>query len=281
MTAVADPSPESPERPAPLPIPAREHRLVDEIGEIVRFTVTTLRELPLAVKYPTELLRQVSKIITGSAVVVFALLLIDGVLVGEIGHYLLGQIGAQSYVGLFAAAGTLKGSAPIFFGYMVAAKIGCGFAAELGAMQINEEVDAMKVMGIPIGPYLVGTRVLAFMIAAPFLWLIGIGICFYANYVTNVVMLGSVSAGGYTDVFWSFTTPTDFAVRSLLWACGPAVLVVIVSCFYGMTAKGGPVGVGENTAKSMVANVVLVSVLGAGILFQLIYGTTIVVPIAN
>lgn len=279
MTAVADhaPPPPAPEAPAA----PRRRRLPDEIGEIVRFTGTTLVELPQALRYPTEVIRQLAKIITGSAVVIFALMLVDGVLVGEIGHYLLGQIGAQSYVGLFAAAGTLKGSAPIFFGYMVAAKIGCGYAAELGAMRINEEIDAMKVMGIPEGPYLVGTRVLAFIIAAPFLWLIGIGICFYANYVTNVDMLGSVSAGGYTDVLWAFTTPTDFAVRSLLWAVLPAVLVVIVACYYGMTASGGPVGVGANTAKSMVANVVLVSVLGAGIMFQFIYGTTVVVPIAN
>lgn len=280
MTVVAEPASPAPAA-GPLPIPQRGRRLPDEIGDIVRFTGLTLYELPQALRYPTEVLRQLAKIITGSSLVIFALMLVDGILVGEIGHYLLGQIGAQSYVGLFAAAGTLKGSAPIFFGYMVAAKIGCGYAAELGAMRINEEIDAMKVMGIPEGPYLVGTRVLAFLIAAPFLWLIGIGICFYANYVTNVDMLGSVSAGGYTDVLWAFTTPTDFALRSLVWACLPSALVVIVACYYGMTASGGPVGVGANTAKSMVANVVLVSVLGAGIMFQLIYGTTVVVPIAN
>lgn len=274
-----------PDKIAPSPtvpdVGAQTRRLVDEIGEIVRFIGSTFVELPQALRFPSEVMRQLARIILGSSLVIWTMLLIDGVLVGQIGHYLLGQIGAQSYVGLFAAAGTLKGSAPIFFGFIIAAKIGCGFAAEIGAMRINEELDAMKVMGIPVGPYVVGTRVLAMIIAVPFLWLIGIGICFYANYVTNVPLLGSVSSGGYTSVLWAFTTPTDFAIRGLIWASIPAILAVIISCYYGMTASGGPVGVGENTARSMVANVVLVAVLGAGIMFQLIYGTTVVVPIAN
>lgn len=275
---------QEPEKISPLSIPespVAKMRLVDEIGEIVQYIGTTFKELPQALRFPSEIMRQLARIILGSSLVIWSMLLIDGVLVGQIGHYLLGQIGAQSYVGLFAAAGTLKGSAPIFFGFIIAAKVGCGFAAELGAMKINEEIDAMRVMGIPIGPYLVGTRVIATIIAAPFLWLIGIGVCFYANYVTNVVILGSVSSGGYTSVLWAFTTPADFAIRGLIWACIPVILSVIIACYYGMSASGGPVGVGENTARSMVANVILVAVLGAGIMFQLVYGTTVVVPIAN
>lgn len=266
---------------APQPLELPRNSPFKEIGDIARFTATTFRELPQALRYPDEVMRQVARIIVGSALVVWALFVIDGVLVGEIGHYLLAQIGAQSYAGLFAAAGTLKGSAPIFFGFIIAAKIGCGFSAELGAMKINEEVDAMKVMGLPVGPYLVGTRVLAMIITAPLVWMIGIGICFVANFITNAVVLGTVSAGGFTSVFWAFTTPADIFIRSLIWAVVLAVLIAVVSCYYGMTAKGGPVGVGDNTARSMVANVMIVSVLGAGILFQLIYGTGIVVPIAN
>lgn len=252
-----------------------------QVGAILRFIVRTFAELPKSLLYPDEVLRQAARLILGSAVVVWTLLIVDGALVGQIGHYLLQQIGAQSYVGLFAAAGTLKGSAPIFFGFIVAAKVGCGFAAELGAMRINEEIDALEVMGISPQAYLVGTRVMAFIVVAPALWLIGIGLCFYANYITNVPILGSVSAGGFWSVFWAFTTPTDFALLALIWAIVPTILVIIIGCYFGMSASGGPAGVGENTAFSMAVNVSLITILGAGIMFQAFYGTGVVVPIAN
>lgn len=283
MTTTSD-QPSGPGAPQPattLERPSSTDPIFNEIGTIVRFIGTTFKELPKALRYPDEVLRQAARLILGSALVVWTLLVVDGVLVGQIGHYLLQQIGAQSYVGLFAAAGTLKGSAPIFFGFIVAAKIGCGFAAELGAMRINEEIDALEVMGISSQSYLVGTRVLAYIVVAPALWLIGIGMCFYANYLTNVPILGSVSSGGYFSVFWAFTTPTDFALLALLWSMIPTVLVIIIGCYYGMTASGGPAGVGENTAISMAVNVSLITILGAGIMFQAFYGTGVVVPIAN
>ncbi|HTK61425.1 MAG TPA: ABC transporter permease [Pseudonocardia sp.] len=282
MTAIVEPSP----NPPPNADPRETGRvfadpLFDQIGAVMRFIGATIVDLPRALRYPDEVLRQAARLILGSALVVWTLLIVDGVLVGQIGHYLLQQIGAQSYVGLFAAAGTLKGSAPIFFGFIVAAKIGCGFAAELGAMRINEEIDALEVMGISSQTYLVGTRVLAFIIVVPAMWLIGIGMCFYANYLTNVPILGSVSAGGYFSVFWAFTTPTDFALLALVWSAIPTILVTIIGCYFGMTAKGGPAGVGENTAISMAVNVSLITILGAGIMFQAFYGTGVVVPIAN
>lgn len=261
--------------------PPRPTGVLNEMGLIVRFIGTTFREFPQTLAFPSEILRQAATIILSSTFVIWGFLLVNGVLVAQIGFYLLGQLGAQSYVGLFAAAGTLKGSSPILFGYIVAAKIGCGFAAELGSMRINEEIDAMRVMGIPAGPYLVGTRVLGFLIAAPFLWLSGIAICFFAAYVVDVPILNAVSPGGYSDVFWSFTTPTDVIVRSLVWAIIPLIFVVNIACYFGYTVSGGPVDVGDNTAKSMVTNVVLISVFGAGTLFQLFYGSTVILPIGN
>lgn len=278
------------DRPSASPPPGQEpvgerarffDPVTDELGAILRFIGLTVKELPRSLRYSDEILRQAASLIISSGFVIWSLLIVDGVLVGEIGHYLLQQIGAQSYAGLFAAAGTIKGSAPIFFGFIVAAKIGCGFAAELGAMRINEEIDALEVMGISPQAYLVGTRVLAYLIVAPVLWLIGVAFIYYSIYITNVVVLGSVSAGGFTSVFWAFTTVTDFALLSMVWAILPTILVIIVGCYFGMTASGGPAGVGENTAISMSVNVPIITVIGAGIMFQAFYGTGVVVPIAN
>lgn len=273
--------------PPPLPPSRTRNRkggpdnLIAELGDALRFAVRTIVELPLALRYPSEVLRQAAIVILSSSLVVWTMLIVSGVVVGQTGHYLLTQIGASSYIGLFAAAGTAKAICPIFFGYIIAAKNGCGIVAELGSMRINEEIDAMEVMGIPARQYLVGTRVLGFIIAAPFLWMIGLGLAFVSIYVTNVHIFATASEGGYLDVFWAFLTPGDLLVRSPIWALIPAILAVIVSCYYGFTASGGPVGVGENTAKSMAVNVVLVSVVGCAIMFQLMYGTSVIVPIAN
>ncbi|GAA5127847.1 ABC transporter permease [Haloechinothrix salitolerans] len=270
--------------------PARQHgasktteqtSYLEEIVLLCRWTVSTIVDLPRALRFPSEIIRQCAIMIRSSSIVIWLLLLTGGVMVAEVSHYLLTQIGAQAYIGFVTAAATLKGTSCVFLGFIVAAKIGCGIVAELGAMRINDEIDAMEVMGVPSQAYLVGTRVWASIIAMPFLFITGFSWAAVGSYVTNVVVLGTVSAGGYNAVFWSFITPGDILFRSMTWAMVTALLAIIISCYYGYTAKGGPVGVGENTARSMGFNVVMVNLLGAGCMFQLFYGTNVVLPIGN
>ncbi|MFR9805068.1 MlaE family ABC transporter permease [Pseudonocardia sp. RS010] len=261
--------------------PANPSNLLEEIGDLLRFSGTVLRTLPNAFRYPTEILRQAGIMILSSSLILWALLLTGGVLVAEVGEYLLTAVGAQGYIGFFNSAGINKVTCPMFFGYIVAAKIGCGIVAELGSMRINEEIDAMEVMGIDSRAYLIGTRVIAWILAGPFLFLIGTGLGFVAGYVTSVEIYGTASAGAYNETFWAFTTPADLLLRSLVWAMLPTTVIILSSCYYGFTAKGGPVGVGANTARSMVVNVIVVSILGGAVLFQFFYGTGVIVPIAN
>lgn len=273
-----------PPGPAPVPRPNRTPppaNLLEEIGDLLRFSGGILRALPLAFRYPTEILRQAGIMILSSALIIWTLLLTGGVLVAEVGEYLLTAVGAQGYIGFFNSAGINKVTCPMFFGYIVAAKIGCGIVAELGSMRINEEIDAMEVMGIDSRSYLIGTRVLAWLLAGPFLFLIGTGLGFVAGYFTSVEIYSTASAGAYNETFWAFTTPADLLLRSLLWAMLPSTAIIFASAYYGFTAKGGPVGVGVNTARSMVVNVIVVSILGGAVLFQFFYGTGVIVPIAN
>ena len=89
-----------------------------------------------------------------------------------------------------------------------------------------------------------------------------------------------VSAGGYLKVFWSFVTPTDLMASTPFWLMGCAMICVTVGCYYGYTASGGPTGVGRNTARSMALNVTVVT-LSATVFFQMLYGTGVILPIAN
>ena len=150
---------------------------------------------------------------------------------------------------------------PYAFGYMLAAKVGTGIVAELGAMRISDEIDALEVMGVPPVTFLCATRLLAAWIAFPFMYLVGIGIMYLASYLAVVEQIGDVSSGGYLLIFWMFQNPPDL-IFSLIKGMVMATAIVLVGCYYGYTASGGPVGVGTATAKSMVLNIVLVHIIG-------------------
>jgi len=156
--------------------------------------------------------------------------------------------------------------------------VGCGLVAELGSMRISEEIDALEVMGLDSRAYLVSTRVLAVMIVAPFMFVCGTALMYIVNFLLNVHVFHSVSEGGYTSVFWAFTTQQDLML-SLSQGVIMGVLIVLVGCYYGYNATGGPVGVGKATAKSMVINLVIVSVLGA-VFQQLFFGALSRAPIS-
>ena len=163
--------------------------------------------------------------------------------------------------GVFTAWCDLREIIPYAFGYMMAAKVGTGIVAELGAMRISDEIDALEVMGIDSVTFLCATRLLAAWLVLPFMYLAGIGGAFLASYIAVVQQVGVVSSGGYLLIFWQFQNPPDF-LYSLTKAMFMATAIVLVGCYYGYNASGGPVGVGTATAKSMVLNLILVHIIG-------------------
>jgi phospholipid/cholesterol/gamma-HCH transport system permease protein len=144
---------------------------------------------------------------------------------------------------------------------MMSAKVGTGIVAELGSMRISDEIDALEVMGISSITFLCATRLIASGLVLPFVYLAGIGAGFLASYLAVVEQIGEVSSGGYSLIFWMFQNPPDL-LFSLIKAMAMATVIVLVGCYYGYTASGGPVGVGTATAKSMVLNIVLVHLIG-------------------
>jgi phospholipid/cholesterol/gamma-HCH transport system permease protein len=184
-----------------------------------------------------------------------------GLICGTEGAYFLEAQGAPAYAGVFAAWCDLREIIPYAFGYMMAAKVGTGIVAELGAMRISDEIDALEVMGIDSMTFLCATRLLAAWIVLPFLYMAGLGFAFVASYIAVVNQVGFVSSGGYLLIFWEFQNPPDF-LFSLIKAMVMATAIVLVGCYYGYRASGGPVGVGTATAKSMVLNLVLVHLIG-------------------
>lgn len=232
-------------------------------GEIGRFMGTVLGDVwgGRVLHFFGETLRQAGILIVSSTLVVWALMFILGLVCGTEGAYFLEANGAPAYAGVFAAWCDLREIIPYAFGYMMAAKVGTGIVAELGAMRISDEIDALEVMGIDSMTFLCATRLLAAWIVLPFVYMAGMGGAFLASYIAVVQQVGFVSSGGYLLIFWEFQNPPDF-LYSLIKAMVMATAIVLVGCYYGYNASGGPVGVGTATAKSMVLNLVLVHLIG-------------------
>jgi phospholipid/cholesterol/gamma-HCH transport system permease protein len=233
-------------------------------GEISRFCSEVVRDVWgfRVFRFFGEGLRQAGILIIGSTLVIWGLVFIIGLQCGISGAYLLKGVGAPAYSGVFTAWCDLRELVPLVFGYMMAAKVGTGIVAELGAMRISDEIDALEVMGVDSMTFLCATRLLAAWIVLPFMYLAAIGAGFLASYIAVVQQVGAVSSGGYFLIFWQFQNPGDF-LFSTLKAMFMATAIVLVGCYYGYNASGGPVGVGTATAKSMVLNLVLVHLIAA------------------
>src|SRR5918998_563650 len=236
---------------------------VASFGDIVKFSARVFGEIfRLRVfRYFGEALRQAGVLIVGSTIVIWSLCFIIGLQCGIEGAYLNRSIGAPAYSGVFSAWCDLRELVPYAFGYMMAAKIGTGLVAEIGAMRITDEIDALEVMGISSMTFLCGTRLLAAFMVLPFMYLGAVGAGFFASYIAVVQQVGEVSSGGYFLIFWMFQNPPDL-FYSLIKGMAMATAIVLVGCYYGYTASGGPVGGGTATAKSMVLNTVLVHLIG-------------------
>jgi phospholipid/cholesterol/gamma-HCH transport system permease protein len=249
-------------------------------GEIGVFTQGTIRDFPDMVRrYVPEMFRQLGTLIISSALVLWMMMFIMGLECGIEAAYVLKQIGAPLYSGVFNAYCGLRECSFYMWGWILAAKVGCGYVAEIGSMRISDEIDAMEVMGVKSKSYLIGTRIAAAMLAFPFLWLTGLGMLYLGEYLMTVVNVGEVSPGGYFYIFWLYQSPYDL-IAQFIKIMVISVLICGIGLYYGYHASGGPVGVGQAVAKSMILNMVLISVIGAlGTL--MFWGIEVNAPISN
>jgi phospholipid/cholesterol/gamma-HCH transport system permease protein len=236
---------------------------IASFGDIVKFCSRVVGEVFTlkVMRFFGEALRQAGILILSSTIVIWGLIFIIGLQCGIEGAYFNRSVGAPAYAGVFAAWCDLRELVPYAFGYMMAAKVGTGIVAELGSMRISDEIDALEVMGIPSLTFLCATKLLASWLVLPFMYLAGIGAGFFASYLAVVQQIGEVSSGGFFLIFWMFQNPPDL-LYSVIKGMAMATAIVLVGCYYGYTASGGPVGVGTATAKSMVLNIVLVHLIG-------------------
>ena len=156
--------------------------------------------------------------------------------------------------------------------------VGAGFTAQLGAMRISEEIDALEVMGIPSLPFLVTTRMIAGFVAVVPLYVIGLLTSYLASRFITTQFYGQ-STGTYDHYFLLFLPAADI-LWSLLKVLAFSVVVVLVHCYYGYRASGGPAGVGVAVGRAVRTSIVASALLNF-LLSLAIWGTTVSVRIAG
>ncbi|HET8602539.1 MAG TPA: ABC transporter permease [Marmoricola sp.] len=266
----------------------RPLQAIDDLGGQLGFYLGALAAAPRSVgRYKKEILRLLAEVTLGSGAlaviggtvgVILAMTFFTGAQVGLSGYAALNQLGVAAFSGFVSAYFNTREIAPLVAGIALAATVGCGFTAQLGAMRISEEVDALEVMAIPSMPFLVTTRIIAGLVAIVPLYVVGLLSSYFATRLVVTDFLGQ-SSGTYGHYFSLFLPPGD-----VLWSFGKvlvfAVAVILIHCYYGYNAGGGPAGVGVAVGRAVRTSIVVVNVIDL-FLSMAIWGSTTTVRLAG
>ncbi|OHV06738.1 ABC transporter permease [Mycobacterium talmoniae] len=244
-------------------------RALERIGKLAWFSVVSVGQIGWALRrYRKEMLRLIAEIgmgtgamaVVGGTVAIIGFTTLAGAsLVAIQGFASLGYIGIDVFTGFFAALINVRLAGPVVTGIALAATVGAGATAELGAMRISEEIDALEVMGIKSIAFLTSTRVVAGLVVIVPLYAMAMLMSFVSPQLVTTLIYGQPS-GTYDHYFRTFLRPDD-----VFWSFAEvimiAVVVMVTHCYYGYTASGGPVGVGEAVGRSMRLSLVSVNVV--------------------
>ncbi|MFD9667560.1 MlaE family ABC transporter permease [Rhodococcus sp. NPDC059968] len=251
-------------------------RLVDppvdglvELGRQVAFFGRGIGHIPQTVRrHPREILRLLAEVslgtgalavIGGTVVVISFLTAAAGYEVGQQGSSSLGRVGVEALSGFISAFFNTREAIPVIAGVALTATVGAGFTAQLGAMRVSEEIDALEVLSVPSVPYLVTTRILAGLIAVVPLFAIALFMGYASTEFVSIFMSGQ-SSGTYTHYFNVFLVPSD-----VLWSLAKVLLmslvVMAVHCYHGYTASGGPAGVGRAVGRAVRTSLIAIMVV--------------------
>jgi phospholipid/cholesterol/gamma-HCH transport system permease protein len=261
---------------------------LDRLGDQLTFYLRALAWTPRALRrYLREVMRLLAEVSFGSGAlgviggtigVMIGMTVFTGVVVGLQGYAALNQLGTAAFTGFISAYFNTREIAPLVAGLALSATVGAGFTAQLGAMRISEEVDALEVMGVPSLPYLVTTRIVAGVVAI--IPLYGVGLL--SSYLASreiTVLVNHQSAGTYDHYFALFLPPQDVLwsfVKVLIFS----TMVVLAHCYYGYRASGGPAGVGIAVGRAVRTAIVTISITDF-FLSLAIWGATTTVKVAG
>jgi phospholipid/cholesterol/gamma-HCH transport system permease protein len=251
--------PGKPRRP-----PSAVGALLAETGDLVSFSGRAIAYSAGTGRYFAEILRQAGILVMGTTLIIVLMVMIVGGECGLFVVYGLRPIGATSFAGLATELCGVREMWGYMFAYVFAAKVGCGLVAEIGSMRISDEIDALESIGIDPMRYVVATRLVAVMMTVPLMYAVAMVFGTIGSWLVVVVQLKGTSFGQWVTLHFASQTLDD-NLLSILKVTIIAVFIALVGMYYGYKARGGPVGVGAATARSMIVNLVMIHVVGAAL----------------
>jgi phospholipid/cholesterol/gamma-HCH transport system permease protein len=269
-------------------VTARPVAALDDLGAQLSFYVRSLGwTYRVLLRYKKEVVRLLAEVSLGSGAlalvggtvgVIAFLTFFTGTEVGLQGYAALNQLGISNFTAFISAYFNTREIAPLVAGLALSATVGAGFTAQLGAMRVSEEVDALEVMGVPSLPFLVTTRMIAGFIAVIPLYVVGLLSSYFASRLITTGFYGQ-STGTYDQYFNQYLPPVD-----VLWSFGKvlvfSVVIILIHCYYGYYASGGPAGVGVAVGRAVRSAIVAINVVDF-FLSLAIWGSTTTVRIAG
>jgi phospholipid/cholesterol/gamma-HCH transport system permease protein len=261
---------------------------LEELGDQLSLYARAIASIPRTLRrYRTEIARLLAEVsfgsgalivILGTAGVMLSLSLFVGSLVGLQGFRALDGLGVEALTGFITAYFNTRDIAPLVAAAALTSTLGAGFTAQLGAMRISEEIDALEVMAVPSVPFLISTRVIAGVVAIIPIYTIGLLASFAASRL-NVTVINGLPGGTY-DHYFNLFLPVSDVLYSYLKVVAFALVIILIHCHYGYRASGGPAGVGIAVGRSVRLSIVSTAILDF-FLTLVIFGTETSVRVAG
>ncbi len=223
---------------------------VDEFGRFVQLAAATARALGKR-RFPArETLRQMDAVGARSTTIVLITALFTGMVLALQTGFALARFGAKPYVGSVIGLSLVRELGPVLTALMVGGRVGAGITAELGAMRVTEQVDAIRSLGADPVQKLVLPRVIAATLALPLLTVLANLLGMLGGLVISATQF-QIAPNFYVQTVLNVVTIEDFLsgiAKTLVFGW----IIAMVACFHALETTGGTVGVGRATTRTVV-----------------------------
>jgi phospholipid/cholesterol/gamma-HCH transport system permease protein len=231
-------------------------RFLEESGKVM---VLFAKTLALSVKPPFDfrsLLHQIEEVGIRSIPVVLITGTFTGMVLALQSYTGFKRFNAEAFVGTVVALSMTRELGPVLSGLMVSGRVGSAMAAELGTMQVTEQIDALYTLATNPIKYLIVPRFLASLIVMPILTVFADAIGIMGGYLVSVNLLGS-NPTIYLRRTFDYLDLEDIYI-GLLKACVFGMIIAIIGCYQGFNTQGGAEGVGKSTTRAVVMSSLLI-----------------------
>ena len=235
---------------------SRTLELLHEMGKMLNFLLYALYKIVTTPGKPIHVLKQIHFIGAKSFFVIFLTASFTGMVLGLQGYYTLAKFGSESMLGAAVALTLIRELGPVLSAIMVTGRAGSAITAEIGIMNITEQIDALRTMALEPFKYLVSPKIIGALIAVPLLCAIFDVVGIFGGYMVGVKLLG-VNPGAYFHEMQNSVVWKDI-YSGIIKSISFGLIISWVSCYKGYYTGHGAEGVSRATTAAVVMSSVMI-----------------------